>query len=419
MTAVAAPPLAALGNGVPVLVRHRPGAEVTTVSVWLLSGSRDEPAEGLTHLLEHVLMQAELPGRGVRPVDAVEALGGEANAVTSREHLMLYARVPTEEAGTAAALLVESLMNEAFPTDVVEAERRVVLEELRLAASEPDDIVQDVFFRIAYGDHPLGRPVGGTAESVAELSVEQMLAYRAEQVHAGRVGVVVSGGWPADQAISLLEAGPLGSLPAGPAPTRPDGTPPFGAGRKDLALRGDSAAVVLGGPGVPLDDPRTAAYHVLMELVGGGNGALLVEEIRSRRGLSYDVFGHASGYRDSGVWRVALSTAPEQVDEVVELAVRLLRERLDRGWSPAEVATARRRVAGLLLLDVESSLEDALLFGVYTLIGAAPQWTLGRHLESIAAVRADDIAGCAATMLDQLAVATAGAAGRRRERGRR
>lgn len=407
MTALA--PGARLGHGVPVRVRHRPGAEVTTVSVWLLTGSRDERARaGVTHLLEHVLMQARLPG-GARPVDVIEALGGEANAATGRDHLTLYARVPTEHAPAAADVLAAALVNPVLPAAVVDAETRVVQEELRLAGSEPEDIVHDVFFGTVFGDHPLGRPVGGTIDSVAGAAPAELLAHRDEHVGAGRVAAVVIGGWPAAAAYARLGDGPLGTLPGGGPPV-PAPPPVARPGRSDLPLAGESGAVVIGGGAVALADPRLPAWQVLMELLAGSNAAVLVEEIRSRRGLSYDLMGTATGYRDTGVWRIAMTTAPEAVDEVVELAVDLLTAQIRRGWAAAEVATASLRVAGLLQLDVESSLEDVLLLGTSALVGRAPGWTFAGHLAALAEVGPDDVAACAATIPAGLAIATAGAA---------
>jgi predicted Zn-dependent peptidase len=394
---------------VPVLVRHRPGAGVTTVSVWLLTGSRHERGRaGVTHLLEHVLMQAPLPGGG-RPVDVIEALGGEANAVTSRDHLALYARVPTAQAPAAADVLAAALVNPVLPADVVEAETRVVREELRLAASEPGDIVHDAFFGTVFGDHPLGRPVGGTADSVAGATPAELVAHRDAELAAGRVAAVVSGGWDPAAAVSRVDGGPLAGLPGGGTPAA-DPPPVPRTGRTDLALNADSAAVVLGGGAVPLGDPRLPAWQVLLELLAGGNAAVLVEEIRSRRGLSYDVTGAVTAYRDTGVWRVALTTAPEAAGEVVALATELLADRVARGWTAAEVAVARQRAAGLLLLDVESTLDDALLVGTSALLGADPGWTLDGHLAALAAVGPDDVAACAATIPGGLAIATAGAA---------
>src|SRR5260370_5711930 len=116
-------------------------------------------------------MQSVPAGRSLRVVDEIEACGGEANAITARDHVMLHARVPTADAAAALDVLVAAATTGEFDADLIEAERRVVREELRLAAADPTDIVHDVFFQTAFGDHPMGRPVGGTVADVARLGV--------------------------------------------------------------------------------------------------------------------------------------------------------------------------------------------------------------------------------------------------------
>jgi predicted Zn-dependent peptidase len=128
---------AMLGNGVRYAVLPRPGADVTAVSVWLLAGSRHESAPGAAHLLEHVVMQSVPPGRTMRVVDEIEASGGDANAMTARDHVVLHARVPTADAGAALGVLAAAATTMAFDGDLVDSERRVVQEELRLAAADP------------------------------------------------------------------------------------------------------------------------------------------------------------------------------------------------------------------------------------------------------------------------------------------
>jgi predicted Zn-dependent peptidase len=414
MTATRAPQRAPgrrlLDNGVPVLTRYRPGSPVTTVSLWVLRGSRHEATPGITHLLEHVLMQATPPGRALRVVDELESCGGEANAVTARDHLALYARVPTPDAPAALAVLADALATGAdFPAELVDAERRVVDEELRLAAADPTDVVHDVFFAAAFGDHPVGRPVGGEPGAVADLGPADLAAWAREHIVAGQVAAVVAGDLDPDLVADLLAAGPLGTLPPGdgsPAPGE-DG-PRVSAGRGELPLNSDTAALILGGPGFALTDPRLPAAEVLMELLAGANSSVLNEEIRSVRGLSYDVWGTASGYRDTGVWRVGCSCAPEQYDEVAELARTLVVQAVERGWSAEQVATARRRVAGLLRLDTESSLDDALLLGRYALVGGDPEWSPERHVEALAAVDAAAVDAAGRVMCDELVVAGAG-----------
>jgi len=399
---------ATLTNGIPYAVLRRSGADVTTVSVWILAGSRDETVPGVAHLLEHVVMQAVPAGRRMRVVDEIESWGGDANAMTARDHVVLYARVPTEDAGAALTVLSAAATTTVFDDGVVDAERRVVQEELRLAAADPTDIVHDVFFAAAYGDHPMGRPVGGTVDQAARLGPADLAAWSRRHARTGLLGVVVSGGMAPDDVARVLAGGPLAAL-GGPGTQRPPNSPPaIRAARRDLPLAGDTAAVVLGGTGFALADPRLAAAEVVVELLANGNSSVLNEEIRSRRGLSYDVSGGASGYRDTGSWRIAISTAPEHRDEVVDLAADLVRAAVDRGWSEAEVAVARRRVAGLLRLGAEASLEEVLLYGDHAYVGAEPDWSRAAYLELLATVDADEVNLAARLMADQLVVATAG-----------
>jgi zinc protease len=204
----------------------------------------------------------------------------------------------------------------------------------------------------------------------------------------------------ADSALAKV-AGPLDGRPA-------DSAPPVTAGRRDLPIVSDTAAVVIGGPGFALGDRRLLAAEIVIELLAGGNASVLNEEIRSRRGLSYDIFAGAGGLRDTGSWRVAISTAPEHREHVVELATELLAGAVRRGWTPAQVGTACRRVAGMLRVEAESSLEEALLYGDHAYVGDSPDFSLAAHAADLAAVRAQDVNEAAEIMTDRLVVATAG-----------
>jgi zinc protease len=136
---------------------------------------------------------------------------------------------------------------------------------------------------------------------------------------------------------------------------------------------------------------------------------VLTEEIRSRRGLSYDIWGAASGYRETGCWRIAISTAPEHREQVVGLATGLLADSARRGWTQQQVGSASRRAAGLRQVEAESSLDEALLFGDHAFVGDCPGFSLGAHLAGFADVTAREVNEAAEFMTDRLVVATAGA----------
>jgi predicted Zn-dependent peptidase len=400
---------AALGNGVPYALLHRPGADVTTVSVWILAGSRHEPIPGVAHLFEHVVMQSVPAGRRERVVDEIEAWGGDANAMTARDHVVLHARVPTADAAAALGVLAASAATSKFDEELVEAERRVVLEELRLAASDPTDIVHDAFFEAAYGDHPMGWPVGGTPDGVAGLGAADLTAWSGLFVRPALLGVVVCGGLTAGEVRSVLDDSPLADPDLTGAAREPDSSPPMAAGRRDLQITSDTAGVVIGGSGFALSDQAILAAHVVIELLAGGNASVLTEEIRSRRGLSYDIGGAISGYRETGSWRIAISTAPEHSEQVVELATELLTSAVRAGWTQEQVGRASRRASGLARVEVESSLEAALLFGDHALVGESPGFSLSARLAGLAGVTERQVNEAAEFMTDRLVVATAGA----------
>jgi predicted Zn-dependent peptidase len=400
-----------IANGIPYAALYRPGAEVTTVSVWILSGSRHEPTPGVAHLMEHVVMRAVPTGRRMRVVDEIEQWGGDADAITTRDHVVLYARVPSTDAATALAVLSDAATTVAFDDEVIEGERRVVQEELRAAEADPTDVVHDVFFAAAFGDHPFARPVGGTVGGLARITTADLSAWSTENIRADRLGVVVCGGLRPDAVEAALAASSLAALPTAPAARPAEAAPPLTSRRRALATAADTAAVVCGGRAFPLADPRLAAAEVVVELLAGANTSVLTEEIRSRRGLSYAVSGAVTGYRDAGVWRISISTAPPNRDEVVDLAVRLLRETVERGWSDEEVRAARRRVAGLLRLQTESCLDEALRYGDHVLVGADADWSLPVHLARLDPLTANDVHRCARLMVEHLVIATAGPTG--------
>jgi predicted Zn-dependent peptidase len=397
-----------MANGIPFAVLHRPGADVTTVSVWILSGSRHEPTPGVAHLMEHLLMQAVPRDHNQRVVDAIEGWGGDANAMTTRDHVVLYARVPSGDAGQALSVLCDATTMAVLDDEVFEGERRVVQEELRLAASDPTDIVHDVFFSTAFGEHPFGRPVGGTLDGIGRITRDDLTAWTDANVRAELLAVVASGGADPDLVRTALAGSSLATLPAASRGRPAEATPTLTPGRRDLALTSDTVSVVCGGRGFAITDRRMAAAEVVMELLAGGNASVLVEEIRSRRGLSYDLFGGASGYRDGGSWRITISTAPENRDEVVDTAVKLVQDATDRGFTADEVRVAGRRVAGLLRLETEPSLEDALRFGDHAFVGGGTDWSVPAYVSILESLTTDEVNACARHMVDQLVIATAG-----------
>jgi len=408
---------AALASGIPLLVATGPSAAVTTVTLWVRSGSRDEqPATtGMTHVLEHLLMEQPLPGGDLSCMELVQGVGGEANALTSREFLMLLAAAPTRYGVDVARWLAQALAGQHLSEQVLAAQKRVVVEELRAAADDPMDLIHDVFFRTVFEGMPLGRPVGGTPETVTTLTADAARRHWRERVHAGTVGVVAAGGLTVDELRRALDDSPLGALPHGAwlAPARLDGQvpPPPATGRRSVSTSSSYAAVAVGGRGAAAPDPDRVAYEVLPMLMAGTGTSLLFREIRSRRGLSYDVWGRYDAYRDVGAWRVAIGTSPENLEEVLGTARELLAGRAAAGWSPEEVSTAKRQAAGLIELEAETSAGVATLLGRHRWLARDPDWSPRRHIDAIESLRHEEVEGAYREAVEPLVTATVAAGG--------
>ena len=392
-----------LPSGVPVFVA-RVDSEVAAISASVRAGSRDEPpgALGATHMLEHLLLRRREAGDAISFVTEVDALGGEANALTAREELIAFCRVPADQAVAAMELLVRSVAEQPVPGEVFESERRVILEELRARASDPGEVAHDLLFETAFPGAGLGRPVPGTIESVSALRPSTVEALRRERVHAGTVGLVFVGPYDLEDVVARLGSTSLAELPTGEwAPVR---TPPrFAAQRHGSpyarSVRSDYASVVLGAEGVPYAHRDRPAAEVLAVLLGGAASSLLYTELRDRLGLAYSIWANHRAYTDAGVLRIQVDADPRTVAEVVEVSRSLIAARVAEGWSERELSVARAQCAGQLLLECESAVDLALAIARNRHVGGLEGWTLARHRAAIAGVGADRLHELARTLL--------------------
>jgi zinc protease len=211
-----------LSNGLGVIVHPIPIADSVTVDVWVRTGGRHEPPEwlGLSHFLEHMVFKGSerlAPGE----LDwAVEGRGGVTNAATGQDYTHYYITVAAADLADTLPYLAEVVLRAGIPDPEFERERQVVLEEIRRAADNPDYTAYQLLMQTAYGEHPYGRPVLGTPESLMQLTPEVMRAYHRAWYRPESMTVVVTGGIDPERALALVEE-QFGSSAAGPAPASP------------------------------------------------------------------------------------------------------------------------------------------------------------------------------------------------------
>ncbi|MDM4723114.1 pitrilysin family protein [Micromonospora sp. WMMA1363] len=352
-----------LPSGLRVLTEAIPAMRSVSFGIWVSVGSRDEsgPLSGAAHFLEHLLFKGTNRRDALEISSAIEAVGGETNAFTTKEYTCYYARVLDEDLPLAIDVMCDLVADSVLAPADVETERGVILEEIAMHDDEPGDEVHDLFAGIIYGDHPLGRLISGTEQTVTPMTRRQIEGFYRRHYTAPRIVIAAAGNLDHAAVVKLVRQALRGTAldtdPAAPAPHRA-ATPTVRTTSVATIVEPketEQAHVVLGRPGIDRGDERRFALGVLNNVLGGGMSSRLFQEIRERRGLAYSVYSYASQYADSGLFGVYAGCAPGKVDEVLDLTRAQLARVAGDGLTEAEVARGKGMSKGAFVLGLEDT----------------------------------------------------------------
>jgi predicted Zn-dependent peptidase len=356
-----------LPNGLRILTEAVPAMRSASFGIWVAVGSRDESPQlsGVSHFLEHLLFKGTRRRSALEISAAIEAVGGETNAFTTKEYTCYYARMLDEDLPLAIDVICDLVADSVMAEADVETERGVILEEIAMHDDEPDEEVHDVFSSALFGEHPLARMISGTVETISPMSRRQIQSYYQRRYQPPSIVVAAAGNLEHAQVVRLVKeafarSDRLGAADAAEA-RRVVGPGTGGIPRPragTVKVRGkdtEQAHVVLGGPSLSREDERRFALGVLNNVVGGGMSSRLFQEIREKRGLAYSIYSYVTQYADAGVFGVYAGCAPGKVDEVLSLT----REELSRvaalGLRDEEVARGKGMLKGSIVLGLEDT----------------------------------------------------------------
>jgi predicted Zn-dependent peptidase len=324
------------------------------VGVWVGTGSRDEAEEesGISHFLEHLLFKGT-PGRSARAIaEAVDEVGGDMNAYTTKEYTTFYVRLLSEHLCLGLDILCDILQDPALRPAEVDAERQVILEEVLMHLDEPADLVQEDFAEALFPGHPLGREVLGLPEVVREVGVAEIRRFFDAHYRPGNMVVAAAGSIDHDDVAAAIEAR-FFRHGGGPPKRRPPGGSVLGSNvRRDDT---EQAHLVYGTRAPDRHDPERFSLVVLNHVLGGGLSSRLFQKIREERGLAYSIGSDRIAYDDAGALAVSVGTAPDHAHEVLGLIEQELDSLVRRGVTDRELAVARSHLCADLLLSLEDS----------------------------------------------------------------
>ena len=353
-----------LPSGVRILSEHVPGARSATIGYWVAVGSRDELPHtyGSTHFLEHLLFKGTATRSALDIAVSFDAVGGEHNAVTAKEYTCYYAKVRDQDLAMAVEVIADMLTSSTLDPDEFETERGVILEELAMADDDPSDVTSERFFEAVLGGHPLGRPIGGSPETIQAVTRDAVWEHYRANYRPQDLVITVAGAVDHDVLVAgvtaaLRKADWDLSVEASPVERRDGSGVAIDRGSALTVVQRpiEQANVLLGMTGLTARDPRRATLSVMNSILGGGMSSRLFQEIREKRGLAYSVYSFAPSYSDAGLFGIYAGCSPARAGQVADLMLREFRGLASGGVTGEELSRAVGQLGGASALALEDS----------------------------------------------------------------
>ena len=393
--------LATLKNGMRVVLAPCE-AESVAVGLFVESGSRHETERtaGISHFIEHMLFKGT-PTRS--PLDitrAIEGRGGNFNAMTGEESTCYYAHMPDDYLGEAIDILSDMYLRATIPDEEFEREKHVILEEIKMYEDEPDAVAMENLQRCLFPASRLGAPVAGSAKSLLPLKAQDLRRYMKSHYRADNTIAVIVGRFDIGEAIRLVEdafrrlKGARGGCAAAHGAEKFGRVVPSVVKAKDV----QQTQLVLGYRTFGVGDERKYAATVMDAVLGRGMSSRLFQEVREKRGLSYDIASRMQFFRDAGMFVVAAGVDSAKADKTVEVVDRELAKLCERGVSAAELARTKEFLVGNFRLSHEKVTSKLFFYGA-TMMSYGRLVMPSEQVDGIKAVTREDVQSVARAIL--------------------
>jgi predicted Zn-dependent peptidase len=345
-----------LDNGLVIVSEKMAHVRSVSFGIFLRSGSRDESnrQHGLTHFIEHALFKGTKSRSAAQIAAESDTLGGHLDAFTGREIVGFYNKVLDDHLPRAFELIADLLTAPAFAPEELEKERNVILEEIKMVEDTPDDFIFDLFCENFYPDHPLGRPILGTPESLGKFKHKAVRSYYEQLYSPQNLVIAAAGNLEHGQLIDLAQTyfGDLKPRDSGLVSTTPVAASPIILQHKrDL----EQSHLVIGSqcPSAVSEDRYTTT--ILSVILGGGMSSRLFQAVREDRGLVYTIFASATPFNDCGYLSIYAAASTEQLDETIAATMDELKRIKNEPIEEEELRRNKDQLKASLMLNLEST----------------------------------------------------------------
>jgi len=345
-----------LPNGIRLVTEPMPHVRSVAIGIWMGTGSRQETPDenGISHFIEHMLFKGTVHRSAEDIARMVDSIGGNLDAFTAKELVSYNAKVLDEHLPLAFDVLSDMVLNPLFREDDIEKEKGVVLEELKMEADSPEYLVHEIFSNSFWKDHPIGKPILGTRETVKRFSREKVAGYY-RRIYVPSNLLITAAGNLEHRRLEELVREKFDGLPANGAVST--GAVPVTHARVTLRNKKslEQVHICLGVPCYPLPHEKRYASYALNTVLGGGMSSRLFQNIREKRGLAYAVFSELTPYRDTGCLSIYAGTSVETAKQVVRLILEEFQRLKEEQVPEDELLRAKDHLKGSLVLGLEST----------------------------------------------------------------
>ena len=345
-----------LPNGLTVITEEMEHIRSVSIGIWIKTGSRDENAEwnGISHFIEHMVFKGTKHRSAEDIARQMDSIGGNMDAFTAKECVCFNVKLLDEHLPIAMDVLSDLVLNPVFNVTDIGRERGVILEEIKMDEDNPDYLVHEIFTQNFWKDHPLGKPILGTKDTVRRFERDPVLDFYGQRFAPGNMIICAAGHLKHDEFVELVskhfaQMKPVKNGFHGPKP----------AVVSRIIMRNKKALeqvqICIGVPSHPIAHERRHASYILNTLLGGGMSSRLFQNIRERQGLAYAIYSDLSPYRDTGCMSVYAGTSRESASKVVQSVVSEFRKLKQELVPEEELRRSKDQLKGSLMLSLESS----------------------------------------------------------------
>ena len=347
---------ATLPNGLTIITEEMKHIRSVSIGIWIKTGSRDEDKQwnGISHFVEHMVFKGTEHRSAEEIARQVDSIGGNIDAFTAKECVSFSIKVLDEHLPIALDVLSDLVLNPVFDTQDIVRERGVILEEIKMDEDSPDYLVHEIFTQNFWKDHPLGRPILGTRDTVKRFERKPVVDFYHQHFVPGNLIITAAGHLNHELFVELVRRhfANMRRTSNGFHSAPPKIVPKIILRNKKSL---EQVQICVGVPSYPITHEKRHSSYILNTLLGGGMSSRLFQNIRERQGLAYAIYSDLNPYRDTGCLSVYAGTSRASATKVVESVVSEFRKLKSAVVPPDELRRSKDQLKGSLMLSLESS----------------------------------------------------------------